>query len=259
MQLSSILHAPIFSTSNYKIESDERELERYEISRTKNERIEYDGLKLNTADDFPLFSVIISKYQQTKNFKVVLSETELFNALNISIDGRKKAKKEVIIKRLRRLEKCNVVLFFYEKENSHDIDDYTTRLSFHLFESTFYDTRNGEIIVNLSGQIGNIATIDFEKELIDLTVYYKIKTQYAKATYLFLQTKKFKKQKFFYLTLDEMIDRFGASKMPKKEKKRKLKTALEQLIKLNHIGGFEFLKTDGIEKVKIINKKKKGE
>ncbi|TVP08474.1 hypothetical protein [Shewanella algae] len=257
MQLSSILHSPIFSTSNYKIEAQERTLVSYQISRTKNERIIYNGLELNTSDDFPLFAIIMSKYQQTKNFKVVLYENDLFDALRISLDARKKTKKEVIRKRLKRLEMCNIELLYYDESNSHEIDSFTTRLSFSLFESTFYDLKSGEITVNLNGRIGDVATADFSKELIDLTVFYKIKTQYAKATYLFLQTKKFKKQKYFYLSLDEMIERFGHSKMVKREKKRKLKIALEQLVTLNHIGDFEFLKDDGVEKVKIINKKKK--
>ncbi|MCL1090771.1 hypothetical protein L2744_14435 [Shewanella profunda] len=45
--------------------------------------------------------------------------------------------------------------------------------------------------------------------------------------------------------------------MENREKKRKLKFALEQLVSLNHISGFEFEKINDIDKVKIINKKKK--
>ncbi|MGE6315333.1 hypothetical protein ACQKC1_06030 [Shewanella baltica] len=255
MQLSSIIHAPIFATSNYKVEEKSRELVSYEVSRTKYERIVYNGLELNASDDFPIFAIIISKYQQSKKFSITLTVKELFEALKLSKASRTEAKRKVLVKRIKRLEFCHVELFYY-RDGCDDVDQYTTRLSFPLFQSTFYDTDTKEIKIELSRKLGTIATADFSEELIDLTVYYKIKTQYAKAVYLYLQTKKFKRQSYFYVDLYKFLERFGHSKMEAREKKRKLKIALEQLVILNHISGFEFEKINDIDKVKIINKKK---
>uniref|UniRef100_UPI004047973C hypothetical protein n=1 Tax=Shewanella baltica TaxID=62322 RepID=UPI004047973C len=255
MQLSSIIHAPIFATSNYKVDENSRGLVSYDISRTKNERVVYNGLELNASDDFPLFAIIISKYQQSKKFSISLTNKELFEALKLSKASRTEAKRKVLVKRIKRLEFCHVELFFY-KDGCDDVDKYTTRLSFPLFQSTFYDTETKEIKIELSRKLGVIATADFSEELIDLTVYYKIKTQYAKAVYLYLQTKKFKRQSCFYVDLYKFLERLGHSKMENREKKRKLKIALEQLVSLNHISGFEFEKINDIDKVKIINKKK---
>lgn len=255
MQLSSIIHAPIFATSNYKVEEKSRELVSYEVSRTKYERIIYNGLELNASDDFPIFAIIISKYQQSKKFSITLTVKELFEALKLSKASRTEAKRKVLVKRIKRLEFCHVELFYY-RDGCDDVDQYTTRLSFPLFQSTFYDTDTKEIKIELSRKLGTIATADFSEELIDLTVYYKIKTQYAKAVYLYLQTKKFKRQSYFYVDLYKFLERFGHSKMEAREKKRKLKIALEQLVILNHISGFEFEKINDIDKVKIINKKK---
>ncbi|MCI2964734.1 hypothetical protein MO387_16795 [Shewanella sp. N2AIL] len=256
MQLSSIIHAPIFATSNYNVEEKSRKLVSYEVSRTKYERIIYNGLELNASDDFPLFAIIVSKYQQSKKFSITLTDKELFEALKLSKASRTEAKRKVLVKRIKRLEFCHVELFYY-KSGCDDVDKYSTRLSFPLFESTFYDTDTKEIKIELSRKLGVIATAEFSEELIDLTVYYKIKTQYAKAVYLFLQTKKFKNQSCFYVDLHKFLERFGHSNMETREKKRKLKIALDQLVSLNHISGFEFEKIDDIDKVKIINKMKK--
>ncbi len=258
MQLATLIHSPVFSPSNYSIKDGvEDRVVKYQISRTKNERMEYKGLELNAADDFPLFAIFISKLQQKNKLEITMKEKELFDSLGLSKTARNNDKRKVLEKRLDRLSYCFITLYFYEHGNSQEIDNFSYKLSFPLFTKTEYDITNKQITVKFNEELRSNRIDSFNSEFIDLTVYYKIKTQYAKSIYLYLQTKKFKDQSYFYDNLNNMLERFGNSKMQKKERKRKLKAALELLVKLNHIESFSFEKINDVEKVKVFNKNKK--
>lgn len=252
LQLACLIHAPIFSTMGYKNKGEDSKIIQYEINRTKNERIIYKGLKLDVTNDFPLFAIFISKYQQSKNFSIKLTEKELFDALELSTKRRDNAKKDVLEARLDRLRFCNVDLYYYDNHREND-SDWVDKKSFPLFVLMDWDRKMKTIEVKLHSQMGNISTVSFSKELIDLTKLRRLKTQYAKSIYLYLQTRKFKNQgNAVYHNIDQMLDRFGKSNMVKKEKKRKLKLAMEHLKTVGFIKGYEFLKLpSNIEKCKI--------
>ena len=241
-QLASLIHAPIFATMGYKNKEEDSKTIQYETNRTKNERIVYKGLKLDVANDFPLFAIFISKYQQSKKFTIKLTEKEFFDALELPTKRRDNAKKAVLEARLNRFRFCNVDLYYYENHRINDSDWVDTR-SFPLFVLMDWNREIKTIEVKLHSQIGNIATVSFSKELIDLSKLRQLKTQYAKSIYLYLQTRKFKKQKkAVYHDIDQMLERFGKSNMLKKEKKRKLKLAMEHLKTVGFIKKYEFIK-----------------
>ena len=241
-QLASLIHAPIFATMGYKNKEEDSKIIQYEINRTKNERIVYKGLKLDVTNDFPLFAIFISKYQQRKNFTIKLTEKELFDALEISTKRRDNAKKDVLEARLDRFRFCNVDLYYYENHRVND-SDWVDKKCFPLLALMDWNREMKTIEVKLHSEIGNIPTICFSKELIDLTKLRRLKTQYAKSIYLYLQTRKFKNQgNAVYHNIDQMLERFGKSNMVKKEKKRKLKLAMEHLKRVGFIKKYEFIK-----------------
>ena len=254
LQLASLIHAPVFATMGYKNKEEDSQIIQYDLNRTKNERIVYKGLKLDVANDFPLFAIFISKYQQSKNFTIKLTEKELFDALEISTKRRDKAKKDVLEARLDRLRFCNVDLYYYESNRENDLD-WVDKKSFPLFALMRWNREMKTIEVKLSSEIGNISTNSFSKELIDLTKLRRLRTQYAKSIYLYLQTRKFKNQgNAVYHNIDQMLERFGKSHMVKKEKKRKLKLAMEHLKTVGFIKNYEFIKSKyNIEKCKVYN------
>ena len=57
------------------------------------------GVEFN-EDDFPLFAIIISKYNQTKKI-MILKYTKIFDALKLSMKSRDKAKRNVLISRIK--------------------------------------------------------------------------------------------------------------------------------------------------------------
>lgn len=253
LQLSSILYSPIFSVNNHKINPEFEKIVKYEVQRTKFERIHYSGVELNVHDDFPLFAIIISKYNQTKNHDIEIHENEIFDVLKLSMKSRDKAKRNVLIRRIERLENFKLQMKYYPNGDSENINDFSTRKAFTLFTKTEYDIKKKTFSVSLNKAFTDVSILNFEEELIDLDQFYEIKSHYAKALYLLMQTKKHKGQEIIYIDLKTLVDRFGNSNMVEKEKKSKVKFALNILKEMGHICDFEFVKIDRISKVMILN------
>ena len=81
------------------------------------------------------------------------------------------------------------------------------------------------------------------KELINLQHFNIIKTGYAKALFLFLETKKFKNQKSIQFRKQDLIDRFSINIKSNKEKNRELKNALGALCNASYLSKYSFYKS----------------
>lgn len=79
---SSLAATPIFSPVERKL-SKTKEIYEFEISRTKNEKVSFNGFKLDLKRDYPLFHIIMRKKQTTGLRKFELSEYEVTTALGI--------------------------------------------------------------------------------------------------------------------------------------------------------------------------------
>lgn len=234
LQLSSLIFAPIFMPrkNGYKPKSDNHSIT---IKRTENETITYTGENLDIATDFPLFSIIISHAQMKQKNEVSLSEAELFSAI---IKQRRKSTIDILEDKLEKMQKSHICI---EHIDEKGVKSKIVNTS--LILKSKWDRAARRIYFIIDPEFWSLELKSASKELINLQHFNIIKTGYAKALFLFLETKKFKNQKSIQFRKQDLIDRFSTNITSEKEKNRELKNALEALCDASYLLKFSFYKS----------------
>jgi hypothetical protein len=253
-QLSSLIHAPIFVPTSSK-NCFSKEFIEVCIDRTKDERIKFRGLQLDLSYDFQLFSIVVSRLQQTDNVNITLTEKELFKALGLPAKKKEKSKKDILELRFKKLLDCKIELDEFGICPISGMRGTVNWLCFNLLNSIQWNRSLGIIFIEVNKHLRLIRTEDFHQELININKLNKIKTQYARALYLYLQTKKFRNQIAVDHRLDQLITRFNTPNMLLKEQKRKVKVSLQELKEKRFIADFYFYKSkvQEIDMCKIVS------
>tara|TARA_B100001059_G_C17812857_1_gene573333 strand:+ start:33 stop:860 length:828 start_codon:yes stop_codon:yes gene_type:complete len=239
LQISSLISAPIFINSK----KNDNSLIIVENQRTKNEQIIYNGPPLNLTYDFPVFSILIGNAQKNNCTNNVISENFLFKAVNK--EKRENIRKE-ILNSIERLKKANIDLdYFNSNENT------TINIKSYLIKELIWDRENKEVHyeINRLFLISSMKRLSFE--LIDLSIFNKLKSKYEKALYLYLETKKFKSQKIISINKRDILNRVTSNIKLNKERNRTLLKALESLKRKNYIINYEFY-LSSFEEIKML-------
>lgn len=232
LQLSSLIFAPIFVPR--KRGYDANEPTEVSIVRTKNETIRYKGGPLDIAEDFPLFSVIMSQLQQHKRCELTISENLLLSALK---KKSRESVKDSLEARLDKLQESKIVI---ERFNNGKKYDYIKASLIHRFR---WDRNEKQIHFVFDDCLlpQNKQNTDFE--LIDLRFFNYFKTDYEKAAFLFLETQKYKKQKTVDIPIKKLLTRIAGNVAKTSEKNRKLSNTLASLKEAEYLKDYEFFKT----------------
>lgn len=189
------------------------------LKRTNDEKITYCTPPLDLLTDFPLFSIVISKYQREKTSSFILSENEIYNALG---RDRELVKSRGYCTRFNKLKESEITI---EIKNNGEIKEYTTNLILD-----FDWDEEDECFIFQMNEIFLSFFIEAQYERIYADKFKSLGSGYAKALYLYFETMKFKNNLWVKFNENKkLIERFGNNLALKSDKNRKLKEALIKL------------------------------
>lgn len=243
LQLSSLLFAPIFVPRKTGYSAELQDKSSITFRRTQQEEITFEGLPLDLMEDFPLFSVLVGEVQKQNKHEVEISEKVLFDSLNKTKCETNRVALESRIEKLKN-SKIKIERFDLEGNKSRY---FSTNLVFELDWLRDKET----IKYSLSKHFLQKHSSETHFELIDLRLYKDFKTQYERAFFLYLETKKFKKQKTVDLLVDELFKRVTPNVTKNKEKMRKLKLVLSSMQTKGYIRNFDFFDSS-VQKIKML-------
>tara|TARA_B110000211_G_C14032551_1_gene532886 strand:- start:276 stop:1304 length:1029 start_codon:yes stop_codon:yes gene_type:complete len=191
--------------------------------RTDFERISCITPPLDTARDFPLFSIVVSKFQREKTSSFILTEFEIYKALDI--------KREKIItegfyeNNFKKLKDSEVTLMETNK-NGEVIKSYSTSLIIDFD----WDSEAECFMFQMDNIFLEFFIEEFQYERIYADKFKSLKNGHAKALYLYLETMKFKNQRWVSFNEDTQFkERFCKNINRNADKNSSLKRALERL------------------------------
>ena len=214
------------------------------LKRTDGERISYRTPPLDLLTDFPLFSIVISKYQREKASKFILTEYEIYKAL-----GRDK---ETITStgyctRFKKLKESEITI---EVKTKGIIKKYATNLIIDFD----WDEEGECFIFQMNDMFLSFFIEGAQYERIYADKYKSLGSGYAKALYLYFETMKFKNNLWAKFNENTKLkERFGNNIKRNADKNSKLKKALLDLKQKDII--FEYFsyksKNDGEQICKV--------
>jgi len=190
------------------------------LERTKDETISYRTPPLDLLTHFPLFSIVISKYQREKTSSFILSENEIYNALDRS---REVVKSRGYCTRFNKLKESEITI---EIEINGEIKKYTTNLILDFD----WDEEDECFIFQMNEIFLSFFIEGAQYERIYADKYLSLGSGYAKALYLYFETMKFKNNLWAKFNENTKLkERFGNNIKRNADKNNKLKDALINL------------------------------
>ena len=244
LQLSSLLFAPIFTPRKTGYSTELEDKTKIIVKRTQKEEITFEGFPLDLIEDFPLFSVLIGEAQKQNKYEVEISEKQLFLALN---KAKCESNRLSLEARIEKLKNSNIKIEHYD-DAGHKSRYFSTNLIFELDWQRETET----IKYVLSKHFLQDHSSDTSFEHIDLRLYKDFKSQYERAFFLYLETKKYRKQKSVDIRVDELFNRITPNVSKNKEKMRKLKVVLQSMKDKGYIRSYEFYDSN-VQKIKMLD------
>ena len=188
--------------------------------RIYKEFISYSCPPLDVARDFPLFSIIVSKFQRTRESSFILTEFEIYKALGIK---REKIISESFCNNFKKLKKSEIKIEIKNKE-------ITKLYEASLIIDFDWDSEEKCFMFQMNDIFLEFFIEDAQYERIYADKFKSLKSGYSKVLYLFLETMKFKYQRSTVFNEDSQLkERFGNNIKRNADKNAKLKSALKQL------------------------------
>lgn len=244
---SSLAATPIFSPVERKL-SKTKELNSFELSRTKNEKISFNGFKLDLKRDYPLFHIIMRKKQVTGLRKFELTEYEVTNALGIQ---NRSSNKKDIDDRIKKMMTC-----FFEIEKYDNDGSVVRKIYSSLINHVEWNMKDKVFEIELSESLYNAEQV-VDYEVFNLDVFSSLKSQYARALFLFYETFKFINQASVHFPMEKLGARLGKNNMDKKHLYQEIKKANRELIDIDYLTEVEYFKSQNKENMCRIHRKSK--
>lgn len=234
---SSLAATPIFSPVERKL-SQTKEIYSFELSRTKNEKISFNGFKLDLKRDYPLFHTIMRKKQITGLRKFELSEYEITNALGIQ---NRTTNKKDIDNRIKKMMTC-----FFEIEKFDNDNKLIKKIYSNLINHVEWNITEKIFEIELSEGLYNAEQV-VDYEVLNLDVFSSLKSQYARALFLFYETFKFINQSSVNFPMNKLGQRLGKNNMDKKHLHQEIKKANKELIEKEYLSDVSYFKSHNKE------------
>jgi hypothetical protein len=227
---SSLAATPIFSPVERK-SCRTKELSEFELVRTKNERITFSGFKLDLQRDYPLFHTIMRHKQITGSKSFTLSEKEITTELGIQ---NRSSNKKDIDERFKKMMTC-----FFQIEKYNNEGELTNKIYSNLINRVDWDIKNKLFNIEISDELYNAEQL-VDYEVLNLTVFSGLKSQYARALFLFYETFKFINQESVNFSIDKLGIRLGKNNMEKKHLNQEIKKANNELVEKKYLKNVEY-------------------
>jgi hypothetical protein len=229
---ASLVATPIFSPVERKM-AKTKELSEFEISRTKHERIIFNGLKLDLKRDYSLFHLIMRKKQVTGKKSFEITEKEITKSLGIQ---NRASNKKDIDTRIKKMMTC-----FFEIEKFNDDGETIHKIYSNLINRVKWDVVDKIFHIEISDDLYNAEQL-VDYEILNLDVFSSIKSQYSRALFLFYETFKFINQGSVNLPMEKLGIRLGKNNMEQKYINQEIKKANNELIERGYLKDAEYFK-----------------
>ena len=230
---SSLAATPIFSPVERKM-SKTKEMFDFELSRSKSERISFSGWKLDLQRDYPLFHIIMRKKQITGSKKFELTEYEIIKSLGIQ---NRKSNKKDIDDRIKKMMSC-----FFQIEKFNEEGEVSHKIYSNLINRVEWNVKAIIFQIEISDDLFNAEqTLDYE--VLNLEIFSSIKSQYARALFLFYETFKFINQESVNFSMNKLGYRLGKNNMQPKHLNQEIKKANNELIEKKYIKNVEYFQS----------------
>lgn len=230
---SSLAATPIFSPVERKM-TQTKEMFDFELVRTKSERITFSGWKLDLQRDYPLFHTIMRQKQITGCKKFSISEYEIIKSLGIQ---NRKSNKADIDNRIKKMMSC-----FFQIEKFNKDGEITSKIYSNLINRVEWNIQNKEFLIEISEDLFNAEqTVDYE--VLNLDVFSSIKSQYARALFLFYETFKFINQESVNFSMEKLAFRLGKNNMSTKYINQAIKKANIELVEKKYLKNVEYFQS----------------
>lgn len=254
--LVSYMSAPIFVPVSKRVNRDEAVFRRIEIFSTKNMKIKAKVPLLDLSVDFPIWASALKELSESekidkKNPKVRISENEFLKKLGISKNNINLKNKKNIDRRLELMMSAIITIEIYS-----DTEEFLEKSYINLFTTAKWSREDGYFEFTFNPDIYG-AYSDFMWKSIDMDYYRSIKTEYAKALFLYYES-----HSDFIIPIERstLINRLNISDYSRANNiNQKLKEAHNLLSEIGFLKKFEIEKSKENKKVyyKVQKRKKK--
>jgi hypothetical protein len=229
---SSLAATPIFSPVERKM-SKTKEMFEFELARTKKERVTFSGWKLDLQRDYPLFHIIMRKKQITGSKKFEITEYEITKSLGIQ---NRQSNKKDIDERIKKMMSC-----FFQIEKFNSKGETSNKIYSNLINRVEWDVEAKTFQIEISEDLFNAEqTVDYE--VLNLDIFSSIKSQYARALFLFYETFKFINQESVDFPMEKLGIRLGKNNMSSKHLTQEIKKANNELIEKKYLKNVDYFK-----------------
>jgi hypothetical protein len=225
LMLSSFIATPVFTPVERKM-TQKKALCEFEIMRTKNERVFFSGVKLDLHRDYPLFHLIMREKQLSGKLDFFIKENALCRALGIQ---SRKSNKEDLDRRIKKMMTCSIQIEKLDsKGNAHK------KIYASMIDWVEWDIINKTFQIKLSDKLFR-AEEAFDYEVIKLSAYRQIRSQYARALFLLYESYKFLTHTRIVISMSKLSQRLGDNNMALKYLHQEVKKANKELIELGYL------------------------
>lgn len=195
-------------------------IESGELERTNNETIYFNSQSLDLFWDFPLFSIIVSKFQRKKTNSFLLNEFEIYKSIQTPKDTLKPKKLREKFDKLKNSE----ITIEIKKGGNKEV----YRAS--LIEDWKWDDKSKAFIFQMNDIFSSFFIKNAQYERIYADKFKSLGKGYASGLYLYLETMKFKYNRWVKFNENgKILERFGNNLKGTSARNKKFKIALNRL------------------------------
>lgn len=249
--LTSFLSAPIFVPVSKRTDRDSVVFKKFEIFSTKNVKIKAKVPLLDMTVDFPIFAVAIKELSKADGLTIKISENKFLKLLGISKSNINNKNKLNIDRRLESMLSSVITIEIYS-----DAGKFIEKSYINLFSSARWSRDEGFFEFTFNSDIYK-AYDNIRWKAIDIEYYQSIKTEYAKALFLFYESHS---DKLIPIEKTKLVERLGLDNYSRANNiTLKLNQAHENLKNIGFISDYKIIKDKNTKKTyyKVTKVKKK--
>lgn len=194
----TFLRNKVFVPVSKKIKRDMSSFKVYDTIQNNSETIQIKGPLLDMNKDFPIWATVLKEVDLQKSLSVSINENDFLAKIGYGNTNINKKNKLIVEEKISNMLAVQVKI----TRISDDYDDVT---QINLFTEGVWDRKNKVF----SFKINEKMCVYYEKfkwKAIDIEYYNKLKTEYAKALFLFYESHS---DFIIPINRDVLLDRLG--------------------------------------------------
>lgn len=207
-----------------------------DINQNKSEKVMIKCPLLDMTKDFPIWAVVLKTINEKKEFSITLDENDFLNQIGYSKGNINKKNKLIVEDKISKMMMLQLKIV-REDENNDD-----TKF-INIIKDSVWDRKSKTFTFEINPKIANYYDF-FQWKAIDMEYYLSIKTEYAKALFLYYES-----HADFVIPIkrDILLDRLCLSNYSRKNNaNRKLAEAHESLKTMGFLMDYKENKKNGV-------------